>query len=189
MWEEAVDIAERDVAGLDVWDLHAHGGLAGDRCEDAHFGGGQGVLEIVLEVGDFADLDPGLELQFVSRHPRTGDRADHLRRDVEALQGRDETFGDVGHGFGGLALVVRETPQDGRIGQLPVSLLRRGEGEYGVCVARSFALDCGQRELSCVVVAVGGHVLRLVGQRRRLPEDLRGRARSVDEVCRGRART
>ena len=57
--------------------------------------GGQRVGEVVLELGDLADLDAGREAQLVAGDVRARDHADHLRLDAEVAERLDELGGGL----------------------------------------------------------------------------------------------
>ena len=84
------DVAEVDDPAARVGDLDADRLLAGDRREDADVGRGQRVGEVVLELGDLADLDAGREAQLVAGDVRAGDHADDLRLDAEVAERLDQ---------------------------------------------------------------------------------------------------
>ena len=103
---------------------------------------------------------------------------------------RDEALRGARDGLRRLAGVLAQPPQDRRVGQAPLALLRLGEGERHLGIARlgRFSRRLGgggraQRELHAVV---GGHDgLGLVGQHRGVTEDLRRSGDAVDEVWAG----
>ena len=142
-----MDVAERDVARLDIGDLDADGRLARDRRQHAHVGCRQRVLEVVLEVGHLADLDARLELQFVAGHARAGHGADELRGDVEAGERGDQALGRACDRVGRFAGTLGEPLQQGRVWELPVALLGVGEGQHdlGIVLACGFG-DRGRGE-------------------------------------------
>ena len=64
------DVPETDEATLAVGNLDADRLLAGDRSKDANIGRGEGVGEVVLELGYLGDLRAGGEPQLVARDVR-----------------------------------------------------------------------------------------------------------------------
>ena len=107
--------------------LDADGLLAGDRREDADVRGRERVREVVLELGDLADLDARREPQLVAGDVRAGDHADHARLDAEVPERLDELGGDLllpdrvgAVGVGGRAgeeARIRDGPDEvGRVG-------------------------------------------------------------------------
>ena len=84
------DIAEVDDPPARVRDLDPDRLLAGNRGEDADVGGGQGVGDVVLELGDLADLDARREAELVAGYVRAGDPADDLGLDPEMPEGLDQ---------------------------------------------------------------------------------------------------
>ena len=63
--------------------LDAHGALAGNRGEDAHVVGREGVRQVVAHVRDLRHLDPGRQSQLVAGHVRAAHAAHHLRLNAE----------------------------------------------------------------------------------------------------------
>ena len=109
--------------------LDADGLLAGDRREDADVGRGERVGEVVLELGDLADLRARRELQLVAAHVRTGDRADQLRLDLEVAEHLEQGPGGLLHvaAVGAAVLVVVAAPQQLRRRHPVVDLLGLGD--------------------------------------------------------------
>ena len=113
---------------LRVRDLDADGPLAGDRGEDADVGRGQRVGEVVLELGDLADLGPGRELQLVAADVRAGDGADQLRLDPEVAERLEQRLGGPLHVAAVGAAVARLGDVEQLLRrQLVVDLVRLGD--------------------------------------------------------------
>ena len=85
------DIPEPHDPPLCVGHLHADGLLAGDGREDTDVGGGEGVREVVLELGDLGDLGAGRQAQLVAGDVGSGDGADDLGLDAEVAERLDES--------------------------------------------------------------------------------------------------
>ncbi len=62
------DVAERDESPLAVGDLHADGALPGDRHEEPHVGGGEGIGDVVGQVRHPVDLHPRRQLDLEPGH-------------------------------------------------------------------------------------------------------------------------
>ena len=102
-----------------VGDLDADGLLAGDRGEDADVRGGERVGEVVLELGDLADLDAGREPQLVAGDVRPGDHADDVRLDAEVAERLDELGGGLLlPGRVGPVRVARRAGEEARVGDV-----------------------------------------------------------------------
>jgi hypothetical protein len=89
------DVAEVHDPPPGVGDLDAHGLLARDRRQDPDVRRGERVGEVVLELGDLRDLDPGREAQLVARDVRPGDHPDHARLDPEVPERLDQLRRDA----------------------------------------------------------------------------------------------
>ena len=79
----------------EVGHLDADGLLAGDRGEDADLGGGEGVGQVVAQLGHAAHLDAGGELQLVPGDARAAHHPHHPRLDAEVGERLDELLGDL----------------------------------------------------------------------------------------------
>ena len=91
----AEDVAEGDEVRAQVRHLDPDRLLAGDRREDADLGRRERVGEVVAQLGDLADLDPGGELELVAGDARAGDRPDDGRLDAEVRQAEQQRLGDA----------------------------------------------------------------------------------------------
>ena len=122
------DVAQVHDPAARVGDLDADRLLAGDRRQDADVGRGQRVGEVVLELGDLADLDAGRQPQLVAGDVRARDHPDHARLDVEVPERLDQLRGDLllpgGVGPRGLLGRAREL---GRVRELPDEVGRVGD--------------------------------------------------------------
>src|SRR5690606_13876339 len=82
-----------DVLALFVGDLEADRRLAGDRREDADPNGLERHRQIVLEVLDARDLDPGLGLELVAGDDRARVDLGDLAANLEMSEGLDDPIG------------------------------------------------------------------------------------------------
>ena len=130
-------VAEVHDPAAHVGDLDADRLLAGDRGEDADVRGGQRVREVVLELGDLADLDARRQAQLVAGDVRPRDHADHARLDAEVAERLDELGRDlllprrVGPvGLGGRA------GEEARVRDGPDELRRVGHGAAQAALRR-----------------------------------------------------
>jgi hypothetical protein len=80
------DLAQEDVGGDLVRNLHADGVLAGDRRQDADGLRLEVHRYVVFDALDAGDLYAGLERDLEARHSRADDYAAHPAVDAEALQ-------------------------------------------------------------------------------------------------------
>jgi len=190
--ERLVDVAERDVVGLEVGHFDADGGLAGDRRLDADVGGGERVGEVVLEAGDAAHLDARRQLQLVSRDAGTGHGADDVGLDVEVPEGLDESLGHRLDGLRGLAPPRLHALEEAGIGRLPDTARGslRAQGERRLPRLRDVFDRRGEVELLALVdradrLGRRRRLRRRIRRRRRRDEDL---GRVVDAVDQPRAR-
>ena len=82
----AQHVAEGDDLLVDVGDLDADRRLAGDRAEDPHVGGGDGVGDVLGERGDLLDLDRRAELDLVAGDRRAAGVAGDLGVDARTAR-------------------------------------------------------------------------------------------------------
>ena len=187
------DVAEVDDAAARVRDLDADGLLARDRGEDADVGGGERVGEVVLELGDLADLDAGREPELVAGDVRPGDHPDDLGLHAEVAERLDQLGrGLLLPGRVGPVRVDRRAGQEARVGDRPDELRRVGDRGAVAAAGRELLLlhlaaRAGAHDAGLVGLRVLGEPRRLVRRvglvRRHRRRRLRARA-----AARARAR-
>ena len=105
-------VAERHDLLVQVGDLDADGGLAGDRRQDPDVGRRDGVRDVLRQRRDLLDLDGRADLDLVPRHGRSPGVPGDLRVDAELLHHLGEPLDDRVAGLGpGL---VRASPRAAR---------------------------------------------------------------------------
>ena len=170
-------VAEVDDLAARVGDLDADGLLAGDRGEDADVRRGQRVGEVVLELGDLGDLDPGREAQLVARDVRARDHADHARLDPEVAERLGQLGGDLLlPGRVGPARLGARALEEGGVGDRPLEVGRLGHlGAVAALRGELLGGRVGARDAGLVGLGVLGEVRLLFGLRQLGGGPFRGR--------------
>ena len=128
------DIAQANHFTVGVGDLNTHGGLSGDRGEQADVIRCHGVRQVGLQVGDLGDLHAWAQLNLIAGYCRATREASHLGIHVEFFEDlRDR----LDHAVIRLSARLRHLARDEKVGRREFVIRRRlGHASRGLfCVS------------------------------------------------------